>query len=114
MGNTATVQSAHMTGRASRHEHIASCQFAGSHREIEQVSLRGKHQPMLRLGVNFHLRMIRPEMALAARAWKSREFNGRRMTSMTSGAIADRSVLVWFADAVAARASALRCGCAFE
>lgn len=108
MGHTAAIQATHVTSRASRNEHIARRQFARSRGEVQQTSLRREHQPMFGLGVNLHLRMVRAQMALAARAGKPGELHRRSMTRMASRAISDGPILIRLSYTVTTRATAFR------
>jgi hypothetical protein len=53
-------------------------------------------------------------VALAASAWKSGEFDRGRVPAVTGGAIADGSIFIGSADAMATRATTFSCGRTFE
>src|SRR5205823_4926616 len=105
---------AHVTCGARRDEHIARRQLARSRREIQQTSLRGEHQSVFGFGVNLHLRMVGPQMALTASARKPGELHRRSMTRVTSRAIPNGSILVRLSHTVTTRATAFRCRCALK
>ena len=114
VGDAAAVESAHVAGRAGGDEHVLRGQAVGWRFQIHQILLRRKHDAVLGLGVDFDLRMIRPEVALTAGAGQARDFHGGCVPRMAKRAVANAAVGVGFANRVAGDAAALRRGIAFQ
>ena len=114
MRDSVAVDAAHVAGGAGGHKHVPRCQFAGRRGKIEQTFLGSEHDTMFRLGINFQLGMVRPEMALAAGAGQARHLNRRSVARVASGAVADGSIGIGTTDRVTTRATALRRRGAFE
>ena len=108
------VEPAHVAGRARRHEHVARRQRLRRRVELQQLLLRVKHDAVLRLFVDLELRVIRPDVALAARRRQPRDRDRRGVARVARRARADRAVVVRLADAVALRAAARGRRRAFE
>ena len=95
------VDAAHVACGAGGHKHVARGQGTRIGVEIQQITLRGKHDAMLRLVVDLHLRVVRSHVALAARGGQPGERNRAGVARMAFRAGADGAVFVGFADGVA-------------
>ncbi len=108
------VDAAHVARRAGGHEHVARCKRARIGVELQQISLRREHDPVLRLVVDLDLRVIGAHVALAACAWQARELNGTRVPGVALRTRPNRSVVVGLADGVALLATGRGCRMPFR
>ena len=106
--DAAAVEPAHVAGRTGGNEHVFGGQAVGGRFQVQQILLRGEHDAVLGLRINFDLRMIGAEMALAAGAGQPGDFHGGRVPGMAERAVADAAVGVGFANRVTGDAAALR------
>ena len=114
MGDSTTVDPAHVAGGAGGDKHVVGGQLVWRRRQVEKIALRSEHQAMFRLSIDLHLEMVRAQVALAAGAGQPGELNRRRVPRVTSSAIADGTVVVGAPNAVTACAAALGRGCALK
>src|SRR6185437_1613393 len=106
VGNTDTVDAAHMACGARWHKHVASGEGFRRRIQVQQTLLRLEHDPVLRLLIDLYLRVIRPHVALRTGARKPGNAHGSRVSCVTRGATANRAVGVGPSNAVALFASA--------
>ena len=106
MGNAHTVDAAHVTGGTGRDEHVSGGEGFWWGVQIQQALLCLKHHAVLGFVVNLDLRMVRAHMTLRTSAGQAGDSDRTGVPCMASGAVADGTVAVGLADAVALVATA--------